>query len=1080
MPQFSQLFQHFRRHHSVECDAFINIIALERLPLLKGKYLVDWRLVGGGSSTALLNTNLQTHGRTSRVPLTNYTATWDTKIHTHIRLAVGDNSELLPCRCIFTIHQLVEKEKPSIVGRVTVNLAEYVQPPKFKSTSLQTSMDALNLGSSHPRKYRLENCYFPRAALRLELRLEPRLNANSIDFKVPALDRTLVLEDEWDWMESVMKERDERRKIQNTRKKNTLESSLTDHRKKPSMQQVEVLPGDIFQYHIQALQGSTLQWWFSTKRKNISFGLYKLGPPKSSSHSLASTTSRRNSRIINGLQALNINSSAASTANHSVTTEEDDANGVSQEKREQGRPKKSIAPAKLANADLVEVLPILHYESAVNTIKGQYEVDEDGTYVLCFDNTFSINTTKTLTFYVNISEEPVTKENSKVELSGWLLKKKRKMMQGWAKRWFELDHGVLSYRLQPLGVVRGTLQVSLCSISESPKEHAITIDSGTIVYQMRAYTAEDYETWVEALRACQRGEEISALVGGDERKNSLLGNQWLPFARVRDRELKSQMANVEDVLKRLGPLMDTAASHAPDIAEQIYSMYSELVAASATMHASVRIELSRWRQLEMALRRGFAGNGGLFGLLANPAAAASVISVLSTASAEVFFDAREDYESESEDEGAIPGDQNIASTNSASVDENGSAVVPAEPPVVDRSSLASTLFAPAPIKRRERLPHPICGEEVSLLSILRKNVGKDLSTVAMPVSLNEPLNALQRLCEELEYSELLDAAAALTDSMERLARVTAFAVSGYASTKYRAYRKPFNPMHGETFECVREDKGFRYISEKVSHRPPIMACHAESANFIFFQDSKLKSKFWGKSMELQPSGVVNVLLPKYRDHFTYNKPSTWTRNLIAGTRYLEHTGTVRVENRATGEYCELTFREADFWGQNRDAVDGVLYDRTGKKWGELSGKWSEGIVLVSSAGGGDGTEIWRAHTPLPDVERYYGFTKFAMELNEITPELSGKLPGTDTRHRPDQRLFEFGKVQEADAEKLRVEQKQRMLRQRMEEEGRTWEPQWFELKKDPFNNEDEGSWHYKGGYWEARETGAFGKAIELW
>ena len=38
----------------------------------------------------------------------------------------------------------------------------------------------------------------------------------------------------------------------------------------------------------------------------------------------------------------------------------------------------------------------------------------------------------------------------------------------------------------------------------------------------------------------------------------------------------------------------------------------------------------------------------------------------------------------------------------------------------------------------------------------------------MPVTLNEPLSALQRLCEELEYSELLDEAAKLADPYDRM------------------------------------------------------------------------------------------------------------------------------------------------------------------------------------------------------------------------------------------------------------------------------------------------------------------------
>lgn len=59
---------------------------------------------------------------------------------------------------------------------------------------------------------------------------------------------------------------------------------------------------------------------------------------------------------------------------------------------------------------------------------------------------------------------------------------------------------------------------------------------------------------------------------------------------------------------------------------------------------------------------------------------------------------------------------------------------------------------------------------MSVWSILRNNIGKDLSKVAMPVELNEPLNTLQRLCEELEYSELLDKAARMPSPLERMVR----------------------------------------------------------------------------------------------------------------------------------------------------------------------------------------------------------------------------------------------------------------------------------------------------------------------
>ena len=85
----------------------------------------------------------------------------------------------------------------------------------------------------------------------------------------------------------------------------------------------------------------------------------------------------------------------------------------------------------------------------------------------------------------------------------------------------------------------------------------------------------------------------------------------------------------------------------------------------------------------------------------------------------------------------------------------------------------------------------------------------------MPVTMNEPLSALQRLCEEVQYSGLLKEATQMEDPYDRMVRVAAFAVSSYADTQHRAGSKPFNPLLGETFECIREDKGFKFIAEQV-------------------------------------------------------------------------------------------------------------------------------------------------------------------------------------------------------------------------------------------------------------------------
>ena len=63
------------------------------------------------------------------------------------------------------------------------------------------------------------------------------------------------------------------------------------------------------------------------------------------------------------------------------------------------------------------------------------------------------------------------------------------------------------------------------------------------------------------------------------------------------------------------------------------------------------------------------------------------------------------------------------------------------------------------VKRRNKLPDPVEKEKgVSLWSMIKDNIGKDLTKVCLPVYFNEPLSSLQKCCEEMEYSYLLDRA----------------------------------------------------------------------------------------------------------------------------------------------------------------------------------------------------------------------------------------------------------------------------------------------------------------------------------
>ncbi|XP_067843722.1 oxysterol-binding protein-related protein 6 isoform X1 [Heptranchias perlo] len=440
-----------------------------------------------------------------------------------------------------------------------------------------------------------------------------------------------------------------------------------------------------------------------------------------------------------------------------------------------------------------------------------------------------------------------------------------------------------------------------------------------------------------------------------------------------------------------------------------------------------------------------------------------------------FFDAQEVLLSASSSENEGSDDESYVSDVSDNISEDNASVAENASRQLSNGELIGGAFRNG---RRTCLlaPSPDTSS-INLWNILRNNIGKDLSKVSMPVELNEPLNTLQHLCEELEYSELLDKAAETDDPYDRMVVIAAFAVSGYAATYYRATFKPFNPVLGETYECIREDKGFRFFAEQVSHHPPISACHCESKKFVFCQDIRLKNKFWGKSMEILPVGRVNVILPKYGDQFEWNKVTTCIHNILSGQRWIEHYGEITIRNtKSNACICKLTFIKGTYWSSNVNEIQGFVMDQEGKVVRRLFGKWHEGLYcgVAPSA-----KCIWRPGSMPTDSDMYYGFTRFAIELNELDPVLKEFLPSTDARFRPDQRYLEEGNIEAAASEKRRIEELQRERRRFMEENNTIYQPRFF---KKVFEGNQRESWMSNGNYWELRKDPGFSKleSSTLW
>ncbi|KAL7302309.1 hypothetical protein TKK_0004972 [Trichogramma kaykai] len=424
---------------------------------------------------------------------------------------------------------------------------------------------------------------------------------------------------------------------------------------------------------------------------------------------------------------------------------------------------------------------------------------------------------------------------------------------------------------------------------------------------------------------------------------------------------------------------------------------------------------------------------------------------------------------------------------------------------------------------RHRTSLPVRGHsEVNLCSVL--SLGKDLSKITMPVIFNEPLSFLQRVAEYMEYAKLLKLAAEQTSPVARLQYVSAFAVSALASN-WERLGKPFNPLLGETYELQRED--FRIICEQVSHHPPISAFHADSEDFIFHGSIHPKLKFWGKSIEIHPKGMVTVELPKWKESYVWQNVNCILHNVLVGQIWMEQLGVLEIRQYGGANLkAELSFKSAGWNNKDLHRVEGFVVDQERKRLAYLYGKWTERLKACEMAAYEETIErikrenkspqnspghkkvlarlhslkvgafkgshqdsvdearddleaegltiddipgatlLWEV-TPRPsNCSDYYQFTTFAMSLNEMEQNMRESMCPTDSRLRPDVRKLENGDHDGAAAEKTRLEEKQRDCRKSKKHKKNSTEyvPRWFQRCIHPHTGLED--WAYQGGYWD--------------
>merc|ERR1711871_932206 len=108
-------------------------------------------------------------------------------------------------------------------------------------------------------------------------------------------------------------------------------------------------------------------------------------------------------------------------------------------------------------------------------------------------------------------------------------------------------------------------------------------------------------------------------------------------------------------------------------------------------------------------------------------------------------------------------------------------------------------------------------------------------------------------------------------------------------------------------------------------------------------------------------------------------------------------------------------------------------------------------------------------------------SRFAMDLNNDAPDLLQCVAPSDSRLRPDLRLLEQGDWEAAQREKLRLEEKHRVMQAKRDRSRTSHRPRWFRKvsaaqgkrgsKTSPSAGREDEVWEYSGAYWETRQAG---------
>jgi len=220
--------------------------------------------------------------------------------------------------------------------------------------------------------------------------------------------------------------------------------------------------------------------------------------------------------------------------------------------------------------------------------------------------------------------------------------------------------------------------------------------------------------------------------------------------------------------------------------------------------------------------------------------------------------------------------------------------------------------------------------KISIMGVVKRFIsqlsyGQELTRISMPSEFLNPYSILE-VCavRYLARFDSLLTANAQSSPAYRMLHVIHFFLS--ALYRVKLYKKPYNPVVGESHYCFTEASGkkTRYLGEQVTHHPPVSAFYLdrEDEGVSVQGNISFGVKFHVNSATVATNGFIRVNLNKHDEEYVFDKstPDLLMKNVVFGTRQMKWQKGIDVTCAKSGYKATITFQDSG----SSDTLKGVI------------------------------------------------------------------------------------------------------------------------------------------------------------